>query len=389
MRKLLSALGNPQDAFRSIHVAGTNGKGSTCAMIDAGLRAAGVRTGLYTSPHLVQPTERIRIDGIDVSRTQFTEAFNEVHACAEQLIQAGELEYHPSYFETVTAMAFILFQRDAIHTAVIEVGLGGRLDSTNVITPALCVITPVDFDHEKFLGHTLESIAGEKAGILKPGVPAVFTRQRPEADSVLTERALQLNCSVIRTSEYQPERLTMDARGATFNLRAKKIRCPLAGAHQVENALAAIAALDVLGLAVEAIAGARWPGRLEQVHTAPDIILDGAHNPAGARALRDYIEEFYSARPRWIVFGAMRDKSVQEITELLFPLADRLILTKPDSPRAISPESLLLATPHPYALLTEDVSHAVQTVLQAPAGTAVFITGSLYVVGEARALLVK
>jgi len=182
---LLRALGNPQRACRFVHVAGTNGKGSTCAMIESALRAAGVRTGLYTSPHLEEPTERIRIAGTPVTPDQFAAAFDRVHEAAERLIASGAITHHPTYFETVTGMAFVVFERTAVETVVLEVGLGGRLDATNVVTPALSVITRVDFDHEEFLGRSIEAIASEKAGILKPGIPAVLAPQRPEAEATL------------------------------------------------------------------------------------------------------------------------------------------------------------------------------------------------------------
>src|SRR5579871_6063136 len=185
---VLAALGDPQRAYRVVHVAGTNGKGSTCAMIEAGLRAAGVRTGLFTSPHLVEPTERIQIDGIPVTQAQFSKAFDVVHQAAGTL----DLDAHPSYFETVAAMAFWLFRELGVQIAVIEVGLGGRLDATNIVDPALTVITSIDMDHQIFLGDTIESIAAEKAGILKPGVPAVFARQRLDAEVVLDAKAVEL-----------------------------------------------------------------------------------------------------------------------------------------------------------------------------------------------------
>src|ERR1700680_418415 len=183
--RVLQALGTPHRTGRFVHVAGTNGKGSTSAMIESGLRGAGVRTGLYTSPHLVEPTERIRNAGQAITSGQFAEAFTEVHEIAERMLNAGELDLHPTYFESVTAMAFLLFVRERVDTVVLEVGLGGRLDATNVVTPALSVITPIDFDHQIFLGDTLKKIAAEKAGILKPGVPAIFAQQPPEAESVL------------------------------------------------------------------------------------------------------------------------------------------------------------------------------------------------------------
>ena len=193
IRAVLQALGRPQDRLRFVHVAGTNGKGSTCAMIESALRASGLRTGLFTSPHLAEPTERIRIDGAPISADRFAAAFDRVHA-------ANAPDNHTTYFETVTAMALLVFAEERVDMVVLEVGLGGRLDATNVVSPDLSVITPVDFDHEAFLGKSLDSIAAEKAGILKPGVPAVFARQRPEAARVLDRRAAELSIPVARTA---------------------------------------------------------------------------------------------------------------------------------------------------------------------------------------------
>ena len=213
IRAVLAALGNPEKSYRVIHVAGTNGKGSTCAMIAAGLRTAGVRTGLFTSPHLVEPTERIQIDGIPATQAQFSRAFDVVHQAAGSL----DLDAHPTYFETVTAMAFWLFRELGVQTAVVEVGLGGRLDATNVVEPVLTVITPVDFDHQAYLGETIEAIAGEKAGILKRGVPAVFARQRPEVETVLEAKVAELDIPVRSAAEFEIRDLDVDARGSSFS----------------------------------------------------------------------------------------------------------------------------------------------------------------------------
>ena len=380
IRAVLEALGNPECAFRVVHVAGTNGKGSTCAMIDAGLRAAGVRTGLFTSPHLIEPTERIQIDGIPVSREAFERAFNVVHEAAEKL----ELDCHPTYFETVTAMAFWLFRKMRVNTAVVEVGLGGRLDSTNTVQPALTVITPIDFDHEAYLGHTIEAIAGEKAGILKPGVPAVFARQRPEAAAVLEARAAELRVPVSRAEEFVIKDLEIDARGSRFS----GIVCPLAGEHQVDNAVTAALALRSLGVSTDGIAETRWPGRLEHVAPNPDIILDGAHNPAGARALARYIQRFYGGRKLWLIYGAMRDKAIEEVAGVLFPLADELVLTAPDSARALRPEALaeFAGRGHTEPDIETALAHARE---HSTPDDVILITGSLFLVGEARRLFVK
>jgi dihydrofolate synthase/folylpolyglutamate synthase len=262
------------------------------------------------------------------------------------------------------------------------VGLGGRLDATNVVTPELCVITPIDFDHQVFLGDTIEQIAAEKAGILKPGVPAVFAQQRPEAEAVLRAHALG---PYTFSRDWAITDLTMDARGSRFCLRGVPLVCPLAGEHQVENARVAAIALIELGVSPQGIATTHWPARLERVSGQPEILIDGAHNPAGIRALVNYIRRFYSGRRIWIVYGALRDKAVAEMATMLFPLADQLILTAPDNARAMPPEDIWA----PGARITHSVAEAIALLDQAAPGDAIFITGSLYLAGEARALLVK
>ena len=380
IRAVLAAMGDPQKAFRSAHVAGTNGKGSTCAMIEAGLRAAGVRTGLFTSPHLIEPTERIQIDGIPVTKTQFKNAFEAVHEAAETL----ELDCHPTYFETITAMGFWLFRELGVETAVIETGLGGRLDATNVIEPAVAAITAVDFDHEAYLGHTIEAIAGEKAGILKRGAPAVFARQRAEVEAVLEAKARDLGLRVARAKDFEIRDLEIDARGCSFN----GFRCALAGEHQVDNAVTAVLVLRELSVAeewiAEGLAGVSWPGRLECVAPNPDVILDGAHNPAGARALARYLERFYAGRRMWMIYGAMRDKAVEEITEILFPTG-----AGPDpgqrrsAPRAVRPEALREMAGR--GRVAADFSAAMELVnAGVGADDVVVVTGSLFLIGEAR-----
>jgi dihydrofolate synthase/folylpolyglutamate synthase len=391
---VLEALGRPHRKGRFVHVAGTNGKGSTAAMIESALRAHGVRTGLFTSPHLAEPTERIRILGEPVSAARFAEAFDRVHAAAESLIETGAIDFHPSYFETVAAMAFLIFAEEQVECVVLEVGLGGRLDATNVVSPALCVVTPVDFDHEAYLGRSLEAIAGEKAGILKPGVPAVFARQRPEAEQVLAARAAALDCPLARTSEWTVGNLALDRDGSRFLLsgeRDLRIHCPLAGEHQVENATTAAAALVRLGLpeaAIEqGIAAARWPGRLERIRENPEIVLDGAHNPAGARALASYIDRFYSHRRVRLIYGAMRDKAVAEMGGILFPRAKEVILTAPRQARAFTPAAMRDFADHPGVRVAADIQAALAMVRDAAPDDAVFVTGSLFLVAEARALL--
>jgi dihydrofolate synthase / folylpolyglutamate synthase len=392
IRVVLDALGRPQDRSRFVHVAGTNGKGSTCAMIEAGLRADGRRTGLFTSPHLQEPTERIRICGRPVSVERFTAAFDQVHQTVERLLAEGAIDFHTTYFETVTAMALLIFAEERLDDVILEVGLGGRLDATNVVLPELCVITPVDFDHEAFLGKGIESIAGEKAGILKPGVPVVFARQREEAARVVEERAKELGIAVEWTADAAVSDVAIDARGSTFSLNGMRIRCPLAGEHQVENAVTAALALERLGVSRRAIetgiSNAEWQGRLELVSEQPEIILDGAHNPAGARALAAYIGKFYADRNVRLIFGAMRDKAVAEIGGILFPLAGEVIVTAPRQARALAPETMATVADHANLGIAEHIEDALAMVREhAKSADAVFITGSLFLVAEARAIL--
>jgi len=396
IRTVLEALGNPQDRCHFAHVAGTNGKGSVCAMIESALRAAGRRTGLFISPHLAEPTERISIAGRPVSVPLFTEAFNRVHTEVEKLLDAGRIDLHTTYFETVTAMAFLIFAEAPTDIVVLEVGLGGRLDSTNVVHPGLCVITQVDFDHEAFLGRSLESIAGEKAGILKPNVPAVFSRQRPEVQPVLDKRAAELGIRVKRTSEWTVSDLDLHPRGSRFTLSGETVlhvECPLAGEHQVENAVTAAVALRQLGVAdrtiEDGIRRAQWPGRLERVSQNPEIVIDGAHNPAGARALAAYLDRFYGDRRVRMIYGAMRDKAVEEVCGILFPRAAEVIATAPDQPRALNPQAIVDLASHPNLRTAPSLGAALDLVRDAGPGDAIFITGSLYLVGEARTLLVK
>jgi dihydrofolate synthase/folylpolyglutamate synthase len=385
IERVLRELGRPQDRLRIVHVAGTNGKGSTCAMIESGLRAAGRRTGLFTSPHLAEPTERIRIDGQPISAARFTAAFERVHAAVEQV-----LDMHTTYFETVTAMALLVFAEERVEHVVLEVGLGGRLDATNVVAPELSVITPIDYDHEQYLGRSLESIAGEKAGILKRGVPAVFAPQRPEAAAVLRARAIELGINA--TPAAPAQNITINARSSRFRAAGLHIQCPLAGAHQVQNAATAATALLRLGVSADAIehgiGAACWPGRLEHVRAHPDVILDGAHNPAGARALADYIDRFYGSRPIRMIFGAMRDKAIDEISGILFPRARQVIITAPRQTRALAPDAIAEIAHHPDLRTSAALEGALALLADAGPEEAIFITGSLFLVAEARALLV-
>jgi dihydrofolate synthase/folylpolyglutamate synthase len=383
MARLAGALHHPHlRPHRFIHVAGTNGKGSTCAMIESGLRAAGLRTGLFTSPHLVEPTERIRIDGVPVSTQEFTRAFDVVHEAAERLIDAGVIDLHPSYFETVLAMGLLLFREKKVDVTVLEVGLGGRLDATNIVEPELSVITPVDFDHERFLGNTIESIAAEKAGIVKAGIPVVMAPQRPAAEQIIRARA----------DKWIPSWSALEVRayreGSRIAAQGMLLECPLRGRHQIVNALTAATALHAFHIPQEAIergiASARWPGRLDRIRARPEVIVDGAHNPAGARALAEYVAEFYPDPRPLLIFGVMRDKSVEEMAAALFPHFAQVIVTAPAQQRALAPDTFLGMVDHPSLIAAPDLTEAM--ALAGKTDAPVFISGSLFLVGEAMSL---
>jgi dihydrofolate synthase/folylpolyglutamate synthase len=292
-------------------------------------------------------------------------------------------------------MGFLAFRELGVEVAVVEVGLGSRLDATNIVPAELTAITPVDYDHETYLGYSLPAIAGEKAGILKAGVPVVFARQRIEALEVLRARAAELDVPVSSTADWRVSDLTLDARGSHFAARGPdgslQVDCPLAGEHQVENALTAAVTLRSLGIEagpIEAgIARTSWPGRLEVVSEAPEIVLDGAHNPAGVRALSAYVQRFYAGRSIWVVYGAMRDKSLDEIAGILSPVAERIIVTTPNSHRALRQQEVERFFDHPEVEVAPDTRQALDRASEAPPGAAVFVTGSLLLVGEVTSLL--
>ncbi len=389
IRRLLIDLDHPERYCPVVHVAGTNGKGSVCTMIDSGLRQAGLKTGFYTSPHLVSPTERVRIDGAPVSEASFTRAFDVIHASAVKLSEQDEIDCHPTYFETVTAMAFWLFREAKVERVVVEVGLGGRLDATNVVDPLLTVITPVDLDHQQYLGNTIKEIAMEKAGIIKPGRPLVLGLQHVEIHQLFVADEIE----DVATWAISGLELRVDGCHyvASKGGVVLDIDCPLAGGHQVGNSLTAAVALTKLGLTPATIhagiAEAAWPGRLELIRRRPMIYLDGAHNPAAARRLGEFIQRHFTGREIWMIFGVMRDKEVAEIAGELFPLADRLLITHADQARSLEPEAILALAPHPNATLHARVPEALEALRDAPADAVIFITGSLFVVGEARPLL--
>jgi dihydrofolate synthase/folylpolyglutamate synthase len=400
---LAEALGNPHRAAPCVHIAGTNGKGSTAAMLESILRSAGLRTGLYTSPHLARINERIRINGEDISDEQFAAAWTRVQAAIEALMASGRLAAHPTFFECLTAIAFLIFAEEKTDLTAYEVGMGGRLDATNIIRPEVAVITPIAFDHESFLGHSIEEIAAEKAGIIKPGAYVVSSVLDPKAREVIARRCAEQNARLVEVNSvwHVEDTGVLDgfyrAKAVPDNSSKELTIAPsLPGRFQIHNALAAATATRLLverGFPISdeaisrGIASARWPGRLEKILDRPAVYLDGTHNPAGASELLKFWEENFANRRIFLVYGSVRDKAVDEIAGLLFPRAEAVILTEPRQPRAISVALLAEMTSHlaKQFFVVRDPSEAFQHAVElAQPEDAVFATGSLYLVGDLR-----
>jgi len=439
MRVLLAALNHPERRFPAVLIAGTNGKGSTAATLAAILEASGLRTGLYTSPHLVKINERIRVNGQEISDDDFALIHDVVDRTAERLVSEGELPWHPSFFEMVTAIAFEYFAQNKINIAVLEVGMGGRLDATNVVDPIVSVITDIALDHQKFLGNTIAEIAREKAGIIRPDKPVVTLPQLPQANDVIGNAILEAGARGVSAAQYVPPvspavsipwnpLLEPAGEGETIReghgfsrageaasrralapeVRTKYplqvlgteilIETPLVGRHQLRNLALAIAAAEELskqGFAITAdsiergIRDTNWPGRFQVIPRSqvwPEIILDVAHNPAGAWALRSTLSSAYEDRRLIFIFGAMRDKAIAEIAEILFPLAERVIATHADNPRSANPAEIREAAARTGAEIEEagNVPGALdQARVLAGSDGVIVVTGSIYIVGEA------
>ena len=397
MKVLMVRLGMPQIRYRVLHIAGTNGKGSTAAMAAAMLQAAGFRVGLYTSPHLVEFRERIRVNGEMITQSQ-------VAQLTEQLETLCHPDLSPTFFEYTTAMAFQHFADSGVDVAVLEVGLGGRFDATNVVTPMACAITTISLDHQEYLGNSCSSIAFEKAGIIKPGVPVVLGRLGDDARRTIEQVAMERQAPVFRINEdfytegEGPQKFSYRGLGMQYG----ELSCALEGRHQLDNAACALALLGVAvshGIVVTAGAireGLRtvdWAGRLEVVDRRPTVLLDGAHNPAAARALADYFtlsNQSHSPRPIVLVLGMMRDKDHRGFVEPLSGLADEVVLTQADLPRSATVQELRGSIgnllPHPYVVPSLGDAMALARRLATPDGL-VCVTGSLMLVGEYKASL--
>jgi dihydrofolate synthase/folylpolyglutamate synthase len=453
MRVLAAALGGPQTTFPSVLIAGTNGKGSTAATLASILTAAGYRTGLYTSPHLIRVNERVQIDGTAIGDEDFASLYFQVDETARRLVEAGELPHPPSFFEVLTALAFLYFagnkadmgvKADPVDIAILEVGLGGRLDATNIVDPLLSILTDIALDHQDYLGDTIAEITREKAGILRPNGTLITLPQHPEANQAIGEAAATLNLRAISAANFVPhlrprsadssmsDELTDEGSlprnhyAVTLNGELLEIDSPLSGDHQQRNiGLAIAAAIELRNLnghnlaqndltrnyggykitnaAIEAgIRNTKWPGRLERLTfpEGPSLLLDVAHNPAGAWTLRAAIAQLPDSQPRTLLFSCLRDKDLKEISQILFPLfdatgdrpRDHILFAPIDNPRATSLDSLVaaaLALDVPALTATDLAAALAMARAITPPDGLIVATGSVYLVGEVRRLAVQ
>jgi dihydrofolate synthase/folylpolyglutamate synthase len=404
---LLRAIDDPQKSFPSVQIAGTNGKGSTARVLESIALAAGIRTGLFTSPHLVDITERIRIDGQDVSEDEFANLATTVRESVEQLVASGRLTAPPTFFEQVTAIALLAFKQAKIDLAILETGLGGRLDSTTVARADTIGITQIALDHQEYLGNTLAEIAAEKAAIIRSGVTVVIAPQAPIALEVILDRCESVGVTA-RTNGCDARVVGAACDGRmrvtfeTIQDRYEEVLLGLRGRHQITNVSLAIQlaeslrarGLDINRAAIiRGIEQAQHAGRLELVDGNPQILFDGAHNTAGALALRAYLDEFV-ARPLTMVFGAMREKNLEEMAQLLFPRAHRLILTEPENPRAANVETLqklAIKVIGEQGVVAEPATKEAMRIAltETPPDGLICVTGSLYLIGEIQKFLVR
>jgi len=425
MRVLAEALRNPQRQFASVLIAGTNGKGSTAATLAAILAAAGLRVGLYTSPHLSRVTERIRAADVagdllrEIPEETFARLYFQVDETARTLVADGRLPHHPSFFEALTALAFLYFAEQKLDFAVLEVGMGGRLDATNIVEPLLSVITDIALDHQDYLGDTIAEIAREKAGILRQDGTLITLPQHPGANQAIGEVAVALDVRGVNAADYLPGRsfAPEDGGSSPLNLNhyeivvegaALQVRSPLTGEHQQRNIALAIAAAvelrnlysyNITNTAIEAgIAATSWPARLEFL--PPDLLLDVAHNPAGAWALRAAVASLPETQPRTLIFSCLRDKALTEMAQILFPLfdstggrpRDHVVLTPIGNPRAAGLDELLAAA-RTLDVPAQSASDPLEALALArritPAGGLIVATGSIFLVGALRAAVLE
>lgn len=398
--KLLELLGKPQEKLNIIHVAGTNGKGSTCSFISRILQEGGYKVGLYTSPFLETFNERIRINGEDIKDDDLGRVTAIVKEKADEMVASGY--NHPTEFEIVTAIAFYYYYEQAVDYLVLEVGMGGRFDATNVIRPLLSVITSISLDHIDYLGDTLGKIAYEKAGIIKENIPLVLYPQEKEAESVIEEVAASKNALVYKVNSDQIKIKETSLEGQTFEIpEFGELKTSLIGEHQVKNAFTAFTAISLLrknGVKLEdeairrGIENTRWAGRLELMKKNPTIIIDGAHNEEGAQALGRAIDEYMGDKNIKLVLGMLSDKDVDKVTSILVPRVKRVIATVPDSDRALSADELKakILKFEKEVISIPNISDAVDySIKESNKDDVIIFAGSLYMIGEVRSILKK
>ena len=394
--QIMEELGRPHERYATAIVAGTNGKGSTCAILASILQQSGYRTGLFTSPHLVRVNERMRVDGREISDTDFAAAFTDVAAAVDRLVTQQKLDARPSFFEFLTATAFQHFALAGAKFVVLEVGMGGRLDATNITNPRVAVITNIDFDHMEFLGSTRADIAAEKAGIIKPHRPLISTVDEPEAAAVIRQRASECNAELLEITPVANLHAHHGRYWFDLDLSTEHfadVACPLLGKFQVKNTAAALAAawrlkdqgFDISHRSVfRGLESANWPGRLEPIRTNPLVLLDGGHNPGAAHELATFIRTELSGRRVRLVYASMRDKAIKEICSSLFPLAEEIYITYPEHPRAAPPEEILAALDSRPAKMQIELSPtlALEKACRASSpADVVLVAGSLFLVG--------
>ena len=399
--KLLDALGKPQNNFLKVQVAGTNGKGSVCAFLEAICVSAKIKVGMTTSPHLVSITERVKIDGQEISNKDFARHATIIRETAEKLVENGELETVPTYFEQVTAIALNAFREAKIELAILETGLGGRFDATTAAQAQIAVITPIDFDHQKILGNTLAEIAAEKAAIIREDIKVIVAPQKKEAEKVIYGKCREVGAEPIWA--IPNVKLIEDLGGGlhylSFQTKENNYKPDfwMRGKHQWTNATLAIYIAETLrdsGFKISkkdieiGLENTKHKGRLEFYN---GILFDGAHNVAGAKALREYLDEFIK-QPITVIFGSMNDKDLTEIAEILFPKADKLILTKPENPRAMETSELIKFLPKNFetnnVMFAENVKQSIEKAREISSENhLILITGSLYLIGEAQMIL--
>jgi len=405
IRRLLAALGDPQKNYLKVQVAGTNGKGSVCAFLDAICIEAGIATGVFTSPHLVSITERVRLNGQDISEADFARYATRVRETVEHLLTTGEIENVATFFEQVTAIALIAFAEENVKLAILETGLGGRLDATTAANAEIAAITRIDLDHQEYLGETLAEIAAEKAAIVRPDSKVIIAHQSREVERVISGRCREVGIDPIwATADIITTNYDEDApyriRSTSFRTKRRNYNgnvLGLLGKHQIQNASVAIALVEILlaeGLAISdddiwlGLETAKHPGRLEY---GGRYLFDGAHNAAGAKALCEYLDEFVD-KPLTLIFAAMKGKEIGRIAEILFENADRLILTRCENSRSMTADEIVPFVPntidHARIIVTDNVEQALAKADEvSSADDLVLVTGSLYLVGEVKKIL--